>query len=133
KMGYNDYFLIVWDYVKYARKNSILVGPGRGSAVSSLVSYSLGITDIDPLEYGLIFERFLNPERITMPDIDIDFDSIKREEIIKYLTNKYGIKKCIKIITFSHLSAKQVIRDLAKIYEISDYKIENLIKNFTEN
>ena len=89
KMGFCNYFLIVWDYVKYAKKNNIMVGPGRGSAASSLVSYSLGITDIDPLKYDLLFERFLNPDRVTMPDIDIDFDASKRDDVIKYVINKY--------------------------------------------
>ena len=87
KMGYDDYFLIVWDFVKYAKKNQIYVGPGRGSAASSLVAYSLGITDIDPLQYDLLFERFLNPERISMPDIDMDFPNNRRKEVIDYVIN----------------------------------------------
>lgn len=92
KMGFCNYFLVVWDYVKYAKFHDILVGPGRGSAAGSLVSYTLGITDIDPIKYNLLFERFLNPERITMPDIDIDFDSEKRNEVIDYVISKYGEK-----------------------------------------
>ena len=132
KMGFVDYFLVVWDYVKYAKKNNIMVGPGRGSAASSLVSYCLGITDIDPIKYNLLFERFLNPERITMPDIDIDFDADKRDQVIKYVEEKYGSKKVSGIITFSNLLAKQVIRDLARIYEISTYKIDNLLKYFDD-
>ncbi|MEG2351293.1 MAG: DNA polymerase III subunit alpha, partial [Bacilli bacterium] len=132
KMGYNDYFLIVWDYVKYAKNNAILVGPGRGSAASSLVSYSLGITDIDPLKYDLLFERFLNQERITMPDIDIDFDAEKRHLVIEYVIKKYGVKKVAGIITFSALTPKQVIRDLSKVLNVSSYKTDNLVKNFED-
>ena len=130
KMGFCNYFLVVWDYVKYAKKNNILVGPGRGSAASSLVSYCLGITNIDPIKYDLLFERFLNPKRITMPDIDIDFDADKRNEVINYVVDKYGLEKVCGIITFSNLLAKQVIRDLARIFEISSYKIDNLFSNF---
>lgn len=132
KMGFCNYFLVVWDYVKFAKKNNIMVGPGRGSAASSLVSYSLGITDIDPLEYDLLFERFLNPERVTMPDIDIDFDAEKRDEVIKYVISKYGKNRVSGIITFSNLLAKQVIRDVARIFEVSNYKVDNLLKNFDD-
>ena len=132
-MGFCNYFLVVWDYVKYAKKNNIIVGPGRGSAASSLVSYSLGITDIDPLKYNLLFERFLNPERITMPDIDIDFDAERREEVIDYVREKYGNDKVCEIITFSNLLAKQVIRDVGRILEISIEKIDNLVRNFDDN
>lgn len=132
KMGFCNYFLVVWDYVKYAKKNGIMVGPGRGSAASSLVSYSLGITDIDPLEYDLLFERFLNPERVTMPDIDIDFDAEKRDEVIKYVISKYGKNRVSGIITFSNLLAKQVIRDVARIFEVSNFKVDNLLKNFDD-
>ena len=132
KMNFCNYFLVVWDYVKYAKKNDILVGPGRGSAASSLVSYSLGITNIDPLKYDLLFERFLNPERITMPDIDIDFDADKRGEVIKYVINKYGSSNVSSIITFSNLLAKQVIRDLARIFDVSTFKIDGFLKNFDD-
>ena len=132
KMGFCNYFLVVWDYVKYAKKNNILVGPGRGSAASSLVSFCLGITNIDPIKYDLLFERFLNPKRITMPDIDIDFDADKRNEVINYVVDKYGLEKVCGIITFSNLLAKQVIRDLARIFEISNYKIDNLLSNFDD-
>lgn len=132
KMGFCDYFLIVWDYVKYAKQNNILVGPGRGSAAGSLVSYTLGITDIDPIKYDLLFERFLNPERITMPDIDIDFDSEKRNQVINYVTNKYGIKKVAEIITFNTLGAKQAIRDIAKILRISNTITDEISKLITE-
>ncbi len=132
KMGFCNYFLVVWDYVKYAKKNGILVGPGRGSAASSLVSYSLGITDVDPLRYDLLFERFLNPQRVTMPDIDIDFDADKRELVINYVVKKYGTSKVCYIITFSNLLAKQVIRDLSRIFEVPVFKVDNFLSNFDD-
>lgn len=128
QMGFCNYFLIVWDYVKYAKFNDILVGPGRGSAAGSLVSYTLGITDIDPIKYDLLFERFLNPERITMPDIDIDFDSEKRSEVIEYVTNKYGEKKVAGIITFNTLGAKQVLRDVGRVMNVNISSIDVLCK-----
>ena len=128
KMGFCDYFLVVWDYVKYAKFHDILVGPGRGSAAGSLVSYSIGITDVDPIKYDLLFERFLNPERVTMPDIDVDFDSVKRNEVIDYVTNKYGEKKVAGIITFNTLGAKQVIRDLGRVFNISGPIIDDIAK-----
>ena len=131
KMGFCDYFLVVWDYVKFAKFNNILVGPGRGSAAGSLVSYSIGITDVDPIKYDLLFERFLNPERVTMPDIDVDFDSIKRNEVIDYVTNKYGEKKVAGIITFNTLGAKQVIRDLGRVFNISGPIIDDIAKGIT--
>ena len=131
KMGFCDYFLVVWDYVKYAKFNNILVGPGRGSAVGSLVCYSIGITDIDPIKYDLLFERFLNPERVTMPDIDIDFDSEKRNLVVDYVTNKYGEKKAIGIITFNTLGAKQVIRDVGKCMNISLPILDDISKSIT--
>ena len=131
KMGFCNYFLVVWDYVKYAKKNGILVGP-RGSAASSLVSYSLGITDVDPMKYDLLFERFLNPQRITMPDIDMDFDAEKRYKVINYVKEKYGLNRVCEIITFSNLLAKQVIRDLARIFDVSTFKVDNLLKNFDD-
>lgn len=119
KMQFCDYFLIVWDYVRFAKFNNILVGPGRGSAVGSLVSYTLGITEIDPIKYNLPFERFLNLERKKMPDIDIDFDNEKTDEVIKYVINKYGEKKVAGIITFSRMTAKQVIRDVSRVLNIN--------------
>jgi len=128
KMGFCNYFLIVWDYVKYAKKNNIFVGPGRGSAAGSLVSYCLGITDIDPIKYDLLFERFLNSERVTMPDIDIDFDSEKRGEVIDYVVNKYGEKKVAGIITFNTLASKQVIRDVGKILSLPTTMIDSITK-----
>lgn len=129
KMGFNDYFLIVYDYVLYAKKNHILVGPGRGSAAGSLVSYTLGITDIDPLKYNLLFERFLNVERVTMPDIDIDFDALKRQNVIDYVINKYGEKKVVGIITFNTLGAKQVIRDVGRVLDLNQSLIDTLAKS----
>ena len=131
KMGFCDYFLVVWDYVKYAKFNNILVGPGRGSAAGSLVSYSIGITDVDPIKYDLLFERFLNPERVTMPDIDIDFDSEKRNLVVDYVTEKYGDKKVAGIITFNTLGAKQVIRDLGRCMDISIPIIDDIAKSIT--
>lgn len=130
QMGFCNYFLVVWDFIKYSKKNNILVGPGRGSAVGSLVSYSLGITDIDPLKYNLIFERFLNPERVTMPDIDIDFEKERRGEVIKYVSNKYGIKNVSQIVTFSSLKTKQVLRDVFRIFDYDQDKADKFIKLF---
>ena len=129
KMGFSDYFLVVWDYVKYAKFNNILVGPGRGSAAGSLVSYAIGITDVDPIKYDLLFERFLNPERVTMPDIDVDFDASRREEVIEYVMNKYGSKKAVGIITFNTLLAKQVLRDVGRVLNINTPIIDELTKN----
>ncbi|MDD4282556.1 MAG: DNA polymerase III subunit alpha [Bacilli bacterium] len=131
-MGFCDYFLIVWDYVKYAKEQGILVGPGRGSAAGSLVSYLLNITDVDPIKYNLLFERFLNPERITMPDIDIDFEYNRREEVINYCINKYGIKRVAPIITFGTLGSKQVIRDVARTLDI-DLEIVDYISKMLQS
>ena len=128
KMGFCNYFLVVWDYVQFAKNNDILVGPGRGSAAGSLVSYCLGITNIDPIKYDLLFERFLNPERISMPDIDIDFEYTKRENVLKYCINKYGIKKVAPIITFGTLGSKQVIRDVGKSLNVDNKAIDHLAK-----
>ena len=127
-MGFPNYFLIVYDFIKYAKKNKILVGPGRGSAAGSLVAYSLGITDIDPIKYDLLFERFLNPERKTMPDIDTDFPDDKRELVIDYVKNKYGEKRVSGIITFGTMAAKQVIRDVSRVLNIPLYKVDALCK-----
>ena len=118
KMGFCNYFLIVWDFVKYAKENNIYIGPGRGSAAGSLVSYLLNITTVDPIKYNLLFERFLNPERVTMPDIDIDMQDDKRDELIKYCINKYGIKKVVPIIAFGTLASKQAIRDVGRTMDI---------------
>ncbi|WP_350342743.1 DNA polymerase III subunit alpha [Proteinivorax tanatarense] len=113
-MGYSGYFLITWDFINYAKENSILVGPGRGSAAGSLVAYSLGITNIDPLRYDLLFERFLNPERVTMPDIDIDFCYERREEVIDYVVEKYGEERVAQIITFGTMAARAAVRDVGR-------------------
>ena len=126
KMGFCNYFLVVWDYVKYAKEHDILVGPGRGSAAGSLVSYLLNITTIDPIKYKLLFERFLNPERITMPDIDIDFEYTRREEVVNYCIEKYGLKKVAPIITFGTLGAKQAIRDVGRAMNISLKSVDHL-------
>lgn len=126
KMGFSNYFLVVYDFILYAKKNNILVGPGRGSAAGSLVAYSLGITEIDPLKYDLLFERFLNPERVSMPDIDTDLPDMYREDVINYVKEKYGEKKVAGIVTFSTLSAKQVLRDVARVLKIPNYKIDHL-------
>lgn len=115
RMGFSDYFLIVWDFMKYAHENHILTGPGRGSAAGSLVSYVLEITDIDPIEYDLLFERFLNPERVTLPDIDIDFPDVRRDEMIRYVKDKYGQLRVAQIVTFGTLAAKAAIRDIARV------------------
>ena len=128
EMGFNDYFLIVSDYVRFAKENGILVGPGRGSAVGSLVAYTLEITEIDPLKYGLLFERFLNKNRITMPDIDIDFDGNRREEVINYCKEKYGEKNVSGIITFSTLGTKAVLKDLGKVMDINSDEVDYLTK-----
>ncbi len=128
KMGFSNYFLVVYDFIKYAKQNKILVGPGRGSAAGSLVSYSLGITDIDPLKYDLLFERFLNPERVTMPDIDTDFPDQRRGEVIDYVTKKYGKKRVAGIVTFGTMGAKQVLRDVARVMSIPAYKVDALSK-----
>ena len=124
KTGFPSYFLIVADVIKNAKDNSILVGPGRGSAAGSLVSFALGITDLDPIEYGLLFERFLNPERINMPDIDIDFQDNRREEIIDYCRKKYGGENISQIITYGKLKAKAVFKDVARVYEV-DFETSN--------
>ena len=128
EMGFSNYFLVVYDYIRFAKKNKILVGPGRGSAAGSLVAYSLGITDIDPLKYDLLFERFLNPERKTMPDIDTDFPDNKRDLVIDYVKNKYGEKKVSGIIVFITFTAKQVIRDVSRVLNIPLYKVDSVCK-----
>lgn len=128
KMGFVDYFLIVYDYILYAKKNNILVGPGRGSAAGSLVSYSIGITEIDPISFGLMFERFLNPERITMPDIDIDFDAYKREQVIDYVRSKYGMSNVALGLTFTTFKSKLVLREVGKTLNISNNLLDSFIK-----
>ncbi|MBO4289226.1 MAG: DNA polymerase III subunit alpha [Lachnospiraceae bacterium] len=118
KMGYVDYFLIVWDFINYAKRNGIAVGPGRGSAAGSVVSYCLEITDIDPIRYQLLFERFLNPERVSMPDIDVDFCFERRQEVIDYVTRKYGSDRVVQIVTFGTMAARGVIRDVGRVMDL---------------
>ncbi len=127
-MGYVDYFLIVWDFINYARINGIMVGPGRGSAAGSIVSYALKITNIDPIKYNLLFERFLNPERVSMPDIDIDFCFERRQEVIDYVSRKYGAEKVVQIVTFGTLAAKGVIRDVGRVMDLPYAYVDNLAK-----
>ena len=128
KMGYVDYFLIVWDFINYARKNGIPVGPGRGSAAGSIVSYCLHITNIDPIKYNLLFERFLNPERVSMPDIDIDFCFERRQEVIDYVGHKYGAEKVVQIVTFGTLAAKGVIRDVGRVMDLPYAYVDSIAK-----
>ncbi|MCL5993903.1 MAG: DNA polymerase III subunit alpha [Firmicutes bacterium] len=128
QMGYASYFLIVWDFVNYAHKNGIMVGPGRGSAAGSLVAYSLEITNIDPLKYGLLFERFLNPERVSMPDIDIDFCYEKREKVIEYVVNKYGEDAVAQIITFGTMAARAAVRDVGRVLNIPYAEVDKIAK-----
>ncbi|MGB4658194.1 MAG: DNA polymerase III subunit alpha [Mobilitalea sp.] len=127
-MGFVDYFLIVWDFIKYSKDNNIMVGPGRGSAAGSIVAYSLEITDIDPIKYNLLFERFLNPERISMPDIDIDFCYVRRQEVIDYVTSKYGKDKVVQIVTFGTMAAKMVIRDVGRALDLSYAQVDAVAK-----
>ena len=127
-MGYVDYFLIVWDFIHYARQHDIAVGPGRGSAAGSLVSYCLTITNIDPIRYNLLFERFLNPERVSMPDIDIDFCFERRQEVIDYVVEKYGKEKVVQIITFGTMAAKAVLRDVGRVMDIPYAQVDAVAK-----
>ncbi len=128
QMGYVDYFLIVWDFIHYARKNGIAVGPGRGSAAGSIVSYTLEITNIDPNRYSLIFERFLNPERVTMPDIDIDFCVERRQEVIDYVSRKYGKDQVVQIVTFGTMAARGVIRDVGRVMDLPYAYVDGIAK-----
>lgn len=128
QMGYVDYFLIVWDFIKYAKENGIAVGPGRGSAAGSLVSYTLGITTIDPLKYNLLFERFLNPERVSMPDIDVDFCYERRQEVIDYVVRKYGEDRVAQIVTFGTMAARAAIRDVGRALDISYGEVDQIAK-----
>lgn len=128
KMGYVDYFLIVWDFINYAKRNGIAVGPGRGSAAGAIVSYVLEITDIDPIRYNLLFERFLNPERVSMPDIDVDFCYERRPEVIDYVMRKYGKDRVVQIVTFGTLAAKGVIKDVGRVMDIPYSKTDSISK-----
>ena len=127
-MGYVDYFLIVWDFIHYAKENGIAVGPGRGSAAGSIVAYCLEITDIDPIRYQLLFERFLNPERVSMPDIDVDFCYERRQEVIDYVVRKYGKEQVVQIITFGTMAARAVIRDVGRVLDIPYAKVDSISK-----
>ena len=133
KMGYSGYFIVVWDFISYAKRRGIPVGPGRGSAAGSLVAYCLGITMIDPIRYNLLFERFLNPERISMPDIDIDICRERRGELIEYVTNKYGRNRVAHIITFGRMKAKAAIRDVGRVLDVDLKKIDKLAKLLPAN
>ena len=128
QMKFSGYFLIVWDFIRYAKAQGIPVGPGRGSAAGSLVSYAMGITDIDPLQYGLLFERFLNPERVTLPDIDIDFCMNRRGEVIQYVTEKYGREQVAQIITFNTLGARAAIKDVGRVLDMRFAEVDRLAK-----
>ncbi len=127
-MGFVDYFLIVWDFIKYAKDHGISVGPGRGSAAGSIVAYSLAITDIDPIQYNLLFERFLNPERLTMPDIDIDFCYERRQEVIDYVVRKYGKERVVQIVTFGTMAARAVIRDVGRVMALPYSYVDSIAK-----
>ena len=127
-MGYVDYFLIVWDFIKYAKDHGIAVGPGRGSAAGSIVSYCLGITTIDPIRYQLLFERFLNPERVSMPDIDVDFCFERRQEVIDYVVRKYGKDRVVQIVTFGTLAARGVIRDVGRVMDLPYAFVDSIAK-----
>lgn len=131
-MGYTDYFLIVWDFIRYAKENGIMVGPGRGSAAGSLVAYCLDITEIDPIKYDLIFERFLNPERVSMPDIDVDFCYRRRDEVKEYVSKKYGYDRVSQIITFGTLAARAAIRDVGRVMDIEPYVVDKVAKAVPE-
>ena len=127
-MGYVDYFLIVWDFIHFAKSNGIMVGPGRGSAAGSIVAYTLAITNIDPIRYQLLFERFLNPERVSMPDIDVDFCYERRQEVIDYVVRKYGKDQVVQIITFGTMAARAVIRDVGRVLDIPYAKVDGISK-----
>ena len=128
RMGYVDYFLIVWDFIKYAKDHDIMVGPGRGSAAGSIVSYCLEITDIDPIRYNLLFERFLNPERVSMPDIDVDFCFERRQEVIDYVVRKYGADRVVQIVTFGTMAARGVIRDVGRVMDLPYAFVDSIAK-----
>ena len=130
QMQYTGYFLIVWDFIRYSKSKKIPVGPGRGSAAGSLVAYAMEITDIDPLQYGLLFERFLNPERVSMPDIDIDFCMNRRGDVIKYVTEKYGREQVAQIITFNTMATKAAIKDVGRVMDMSFGEVDKLTKAY---
>ena len=128
-MGFASYYLIVWDFVKYAKSHDIPVGPGRGSGVGSIVAYAIKITDVDPIKYGLLFERFLNSSRNTMPDFDIDFCGERRDEVIEYVRQKYGRENVTQIITFGTMKTKQAIKDVARVFKLPFAEVNLLVKN----
>jgi len=128
KMGYEAYFVVVWDFIAYAKSKDIPIGPGRGSAAGSIVAYLLGITGLDPFKYNLIFERFLNPERISMPDIDIDICQERRHEVIDYVSNKYGYDRVAQIITFGTMKARAAVRDVGRVMDVPISKVDKIAK-----
>ncbi|UOQ47159.1 DNA polymerase III subunit alpha [Gracilibacillus caseinilyticus] len=132
-MGFSDYFLIVWDFVEYAKQQQIMVGPGRGSAAGSLIAYLLGITNVDPIKYELLFERFLNPERVTMPDIDIDFSDERRDEVIRYVVDKYGAEYVAQIVTFGTFAARSLLRELFKVLAIEESDQAYILKSLPKD
>ena len=127
-MGYADYYLVVWDFINWSKENGIPVGPGRGSGVSSIVAYSIGITDVEPLQYDLLFERFLNPDRVSMPDFDIDFCTDRREETIEYVRRKYGAENVCQIVTFGTMAAKNSIKDVGRVMRVPYSETDRLTK-----
>ena len=127
-MGYVEYFLIVWDFINYARSQGIVVGPGRGSGAGSIVAYALGITEIDPLKYNLLFERFLNPDRISLPDIDVDFDEDGRGRVLQWVTEKYGEEKVAHIITYGTMATKMALKDVARVQQLPLSEADRLCK-----
>jgi len=133
KLGYVEYYLIVWDYINAARERGISVGPGRGSGVGSIVAYLIGITDVDPIKYGLFFERFLNPERVSAPDFDVDFEDCRRHEVFEYVKEKYGVEKICKIITFGTMAAKNAIKDVARVLRVPYNEVDKVTKAIPNN
>ncbi|MBR1797467.1 MAG: DNA polymerase III subunit alpha [Clostridiales bacterium] len=131
-MGYTDYYLIVWDFINYAKTNGIMVGPGRGSGAGSLAAYAIGITDVDPIRYNLVFERFLNAERVSMPDFDVDFCYERRQEVIDYVTRKYGVDRVAQVITFGTLAARMCIRDVARVLDLPYNRTDKIAKMIPE-
>ncbi|MBQ9081103.1 MAG: DNA polymerase III subunit alpha, partial [Clostridia bacterium] len=127
-MGFADYFLIVWDYINWSRLQGIPVGPGRGSGVGSIVAYAVGITDVDPLKYDLIFERFLNPDRVSMPDFDVDFCTKRRHETISYVRRKYSPEKVAQIVTFGTLASRAVIKDIGRVMRVPYSETDKVTK-----
>ena len=128
KLGYVEYYLIVWDYINAARENGISVGPGRGSGVGSIIAYLIGITDVDPIKYGLFFERFLNPERVSAPDFDVDFEDSRRSEVFEYVKQKYGTERVCKIITFGTMAAKNAIKDVGRVLKVPYSELDQVTK-----